>query len=261
MGIEEGALSTPGTRWSLRLLDGWQLRSDGGATPMVAYRERRLLSLLALQGERPRSHLAGLLWPESEEGRAQGNLRAAVWRVQHMLDGVLLESPGMMALAPEVRVDVHELRDLAHRVVSLGELPDAEHALEVLRRGTLLPGWYDDWALEEREQLHQLRLRALESLADRLLERGDLDDALQAAMAAVTLEPLRESAHRALIRVHLMDGNHVEAVRVYRTFRERLNDELGISVSSQIVELVRPLQVRLPPAQPADPGSWLRGPG
>ena len=125
----------------------------------------------------------------------------------------------------------------------------------MLRRGTLLPGWYDDWALEEREQLHQLRLRALEALADRLLDHGELDAALQAAMGAVQLEPLRESAHRALIRVHLKDGNHVEAVRVYRAFKERLSDELGISVSHQIVDLIRPLQAvparnDLPPPGP-----------
>jgi DNA-binding SARP family transcriptional activator len=241
MDSEAIAISGHGPRWSLRLFDGWQLRCDDAAV-VVAYRERRLLSLLALQGERPRSHLAGLLWPDSDESRAHGNLRAAVWRIQHLLVGVLQESPGMMTLAPDVHVDVHELRNLAHRLTADGEPPDTAHALEVLRRGTLLPGWYDDWALEEREQLHQLRLRALENLADRLLEDGQLDGALQAAMGAVSLEPLRESAHRALIRVHLRDGNHVEAVRVYRAFRDRLDDELGISVSPLIVDLVRPLQ-------------------
>ncbi|WP_448071014.1 AfsR/SARP family transcriptional regulator [Georgenia yuyongxinii] len=224
MNSDAIAISGHGPRWSLRLFDGWQLRCDDAAV-VVAYRERRLLSLLALQGERPRSHLAGLLWPESDESRAHGNLRAAVWRIQHLLVGVLQESPGMMALAPDVHVDVHELRTLADRLTADEEPPDTAHALQVLRRGTLLPGWYDDWALEEREQLHQLRLRALENLADRLLDRGQLDGALQAAMDAVSLEPLRESAHRALIRVHLRDGNHVEAVRVYRAFRERLSDD------------------------------------
>jgi DNA-binding SARP family transcriptional activator len=241
--MDSDAIATTGTGsgWSLRLFDGWQLRC-GDAAVVVAYRERRLLSLLALQGERPRAHLAGLLWPESEEGRAHGNLRAAVWRIQHLLDGVLEESQGMMALTPDVHVDVHDLRKIAHQVTTGEGPPDTARALQVLRRGILLPGWYDDWALEEREQLHQLRLRALETLADRLLERGELDEALQAAMGAVHLEPLRESAHRALIRVHLRDGNHVEAVRVYRVFRERLSEELGISVSNQIVELIRPLQ-------------------
>ena len=244
MDTEPIAITGTGARWSLRLFDGWQLRSESTAV-VVAYRERRLLSLLALQGERPRAHLAGLLWPDSDESRAHGNLRAAVWRVQHLLIGVLEETQGMMRLAPDLHVDVHELRDVAHRVAS-EDLPDVEHALHVLRRGTLLPGWYDDWALEERELLHQLRLRALETLADRLMARGDIDGALQAAIGAVTLEPLRESAHRALIRVHLMDGNHVEAVRVYRNFRERLSTELGISVSPQIVELVRPLHTGRP---------------
>lgn len=234
-----GTLAAAG--WRLKLLDGWQLTADDEVVP-VALREQRLLAALALLGQRPRSYLSGVLWPESGEQRAQANLRAAVWRIHHHTPEVLEEGNGMLELAPAVSVDVHELRAVSRHIsASSADLPDADVALPLLRHSTLLPGWYDDWVLEEREQLHQLRLRALEALARRLVEAGDIDNAIQAAMCAATIEPLRESAHRMLIRVHLVDGNHVEAIRVFRSFRDRLRSELGITVSQQIVDLVRPL--------------------
>lgn len=226
--------------WRLCLLDGWRLHRNE-KTVEVASREQRLLTALALHGDRPRSHVAGVLWPESEEGRALGNLRAAVWHVQHSLPQLLTEGRGPLGLQPGVHVDVRELLDVASRV-SAGTVPaEPAAALAVLSRGELLPGWYEDWVLFERERTQQLRLRALEALADQLLAMGQVDQALGAAMAAVAIEPLRESAHRALVRVHLTIGNHADAMRVYETFRNRLRAELGILPSAQIRALVRPL--------------------
>jgi DNA-binding SARP family transcriptional activator len=218
---------------SLRLFGGWQLWLDG-VLATVTTRERRVLSLLALRGERERPSVARTLWPDSDESRAAGNLRAAVWRIQRIRWGLLEEGQGSLRLAEAVRVDVHLLRASAHRLAT-GYPADVAD----LDGDELLPGWDDDWVAEERALLHQLRLRALEELALRLLRDADLDGALRAAMRAAAIDPLRESAHRALIAVHLADGNHAEAIRVYRTFQSRLRQELGVCVSRQIVELIR----------------------
>jgi len=104
--------------------------------------------------------------------------------------------------------------------------------------GELLPGWYDDWVLLERERLRQLRMHALEDVAVRLMAAGRYGDALQSALAAVRAEPLRESAHRTVVRVHLAEGNVVEALRAYEQFRTMLADDLGVQPSSQFSRLV-----------------------
>lgn len=238
--------SSEGPRWSLRLIDGWQLRHDG-VPATVAAREQRVLSALALRGERSRSQLAGMLWPDSDDVRAQGSLRAAVWHLQHLHDGVV-DVNGTIRLTTTVRVDLHLLRTLAHQLATDRGPADDGDALGLLSYDDLLPGWNDEWVREERDVLHQLRQHALENLADRLLERHDVDRALMAAMKAVSIDPLRESAWRALIRVHISEGNHVEAVRVYRAFRQILTEELGITVSPQIIDLVRPLQAYASPS-------------
>jgi DNA-binding SARP family transcriptional activator len=64
---------------------------------------------------------------------------------------------------------------------------------------------------------------------------------VQAGLAAVSGEPLRESAHRTLIHAHLAEGNPGEAVRQYHLYRRLLADELAIEPSAAIRALVQPL--------------------
>jgi DNA-binding SARP family transcriptional activator len=105
-------------------------------------------------------------------------------------------------------------------------------------------GWYDDWVLSEAEDWRQLRLHALEALADRLTAIGRWGEAADAAGAAVRAEPLRESANAALIRVHLAEGNQSEAVRQFDRYRALLDAELGLEPTPRLRRLVQDLQGR-----------------
>jgi DNA-binding SARP family transcriptional activator len=98
--------------------------------------------------------------------------------------------------------------------------------------------------LFERERFRQLRLRALDALCERLTRAGRLNEALEAGLLSVAGEPLRESAHRALMRLHLADGNTGEAVRQYRLYERLLREQVGIEPSERIQELVRGLDNR-----------------
>ena len=98
--------------------------------------------------------------------------------------------------------------------------------------GQLLPDWYDEWVLVERERLRQLCLNALERLSCRWLEQGEIALAIDAAFAAVAGEPLRESAHRVLVAAHLAAGNLGEAVRQYEQYQRLLRDALDLEPSA-----------------------------
>jgi DNA-binding SARP family transcriptional activator len=102
----------------------------------------------------------------------------------------------------------------------------------------LLPDWYDDWLVDEREGVRQLRLHALEVLTERLSTSGRHVEAIQAALAAVRLEPLRETAHAALIRAHLAEGNRSEALRQFSRCRDALAAELAVEPSESLRKLV-----------------------
>jgi DNA-binding SARP family transcriptional activator len=144
-----------------------------------------------------------------------------------------------LCLVQGVQVDVHELRAWADRVIggqpSSRDLccdPVAEEALD------LLPGWCDDWMILERERLRQRVLHALEAQSQELSHRGSHADAVEAAIAAVNAEPLRESAQRTLIAAYLNEGNWIEAERVLEGYRCLLARELGVEPSKELLRFV-----------------------
>jgi DNA-binding SARP family transcriptional activator len=210
-------------------------------------REQRLIALLALQGSRPRGYVAGVLWPESTERRATGNLRAAVWQTDQDAPGLLLHDRSHLRLDVPVRLDVDVFTRCVLRIFGWrdgGQPLDRAaclRSLPLLLRGDLLPGWYDDWVIYERARLTQLRLQALELLADLLVDHGEVAAALVAASTAVSIEPLHEPATRSLVRAEIEDGNYSGALRDYEAYRCRVRAELGVPPSSRLDGLVRPL--------------------
>jgi DNA-binding SARP family transcriptional activator len=103
----------------------------------------------------------------------------------------------------------------------------------------LLPGWYDDWVLFECEGWRQLRLHALEALVDRLVVERRYGHAVVAALAAVGVDPLRESARAVLIRVHLAEHNRSEAVREFDRYRRLLRRELDVEPTPSLQALLQ----------------------
>ena len=86
---------------------------------------------------------------------------------------------------------------------------------------------------DERARLRGILLRALDCLSEIWLLNGEPSLALGAARESVALEPFREAAYRRLMRVHVMLGNHAEALRVYETCRSLFATELGTDPSPE----------------------------
>ena len=233
------------------LLDGFSLRWEGGGTSQASgdlpYRMQRLVAHLCLSNRLARTAIAGRLWPDAPEKQAQGNLRSALWSLHKTAPGLVEVFNTHLALTRGVCVDVHELSDWAHGALDPRAAVDELTVLDDDLGGELLPGWYDDWVLLERERLSQLRAHALEVVAGRLAERGRYGQAIQAAYAAARAEPLRESAHRTVVRVLLAEGNVAEAVRVYQRFCVALRQELGIVPTAQMSRLLWGLPGVVPP--------------
>jgi DNA-binding SARP family transcriptional activator len=208
----------------------------GGRRLSIPEGSKRLIAYVALHGGRvDRRRAAGTLWPYGADERAAGNLRTALWRLKRAGIDVLHADKTVLALTPGTLTDIHEICDWATRVID-GSLPTAELRVQDWgpEAADLLPGWYDDWVINERERIRQRLLHGLEALGRRLLEAGRAADAVQVAMDAVRIEPLRESAQHLLIDAHLGEGNVIEAVRTLRAYRVLLRDELGIEPSEQL---------------------------
>jgi DNA-binding SARP family transcriptional activator len=225
------------THAALALLHGFSL-TLGGRQVALMWSAQRLLALLALEG-RPlgRPYVAGVLWPDSTALKANSNLRTSLWRVQRECHELIHASAHQLALRPTVAVDVRGAQTLAHRLLDRDTTCEniLTSAGRVALSADILPDWYDDdWLLIEREQFHQLRLHALEAMSERLLQASQYGEAVDAALAAIRAEPLRESAHTALIKAHLGAGNRWAAVRQYQQCRQLLRDEIGLEPSAEL---------------------------
>jgi DNA-binding SARP family transcriptional activator len=222
---------------------------------------KQLLAFVALRRRRvERRQAAGTLWPLGDEERAAGNLRSALWRLRRAGINVLVADKWSLVLQPQVIVDLHVMDEWANRLIKgtalgrdLAILPSVADALD------LLPGWYDDWALMERERTRQRLLHALEALSGRLAELGRFADAVDAALLAVSADPLRESAQRTLIKAHVAEGNLGEAHRSYKAYRDLVRQELGIDPSNDLLNVLRGSSDRptgqFATATPGAPGS------
>jgi DNA-binding SARP family transcriptional activator len=236
------AAAQPGMGPRVGLLGGFELSLEGKAValPMTA---QRLVAFLALR-DRPllRLHVAGTLWPDATEARAGANLRSALWRLGRPGFQLVDVSNGHLALGRGVDVDFHRASDLARRLLDQSSI--AEHGVvdELSLAKDMLPDWSDDWVIVEREHFRQLRLHALESLCERLTSLQRFSEAIEAGLAAVAAEPLRESAHRALIKAHLAEGNVGEAAHQYRVFQTLLRNELDLEPSSLMEDIMKGLR-------------------
>jgi DNA-binding SARP family transcriptional activator len=212
---------------------------------------KRLLAFVALRrGRVERRHVAGTLWPIGGDCRAAGNLRSALWRLRGAGIDVLSCDKWSLSLLDQVRVDVHQLQAWADRVIAgRPEAADLRRIQLEVDALDLLPGWYDDWTILERERLRQRVLHALEAQSRILSAQGRHADAVDAALSAIRAEPLRESSQRTLIETYLAEDNWVEAQRTLIAYRVLLDRELGASPSANLTQLVHYAARRGPTAQ------------
>jgi len=228
----------------LTLLNGFSLTCAGSHVNLPESAQR-VLAFVALHDGSLRRYVAGSLWLSSSEERAQASLRSALWRLRGCGLSLVDTSGQRLHLSVEVVFDVRELERCAR--MALGGCASALSLDASALDGQLLPDWYDDWLVPERERCRQLCLRGLDALCDRMTEAGRYTEALDAGLASVAGEPLRESAHRAVVRLHLAEGNVCEARRQYRQCADLLRDQLGIAPSQQMEALVAPPPARLEP--------------
>lgn len=227
----------------LILLQGFDLQL-AGRSMVVTPASQRLLALLALSpGWQTRHEVSAVLWPDSDERRAAANLRSAIWRLPQPTRCLVDSDGGRIRLSPDVCCDVAELLDRIRLLSDPGAAVDAGLLDVRPLLHDLLSSWYDDWVLVEREKLRRRRIGALDALCERLTSVGRYGEAIDAGLAAVSAEPLREHSHRLLVLAHLAEGNHSEAFRQYDLYVSMLLEDLGTSPSVEMGRLIEGLRL------------------
>jgi predicted ATPase/DNA-binding SARP family transcriptional activator len=244
------------TRWRIELFG--TLRVQCGDRTVTHFKTRKtaaLLACLALSPHRThsREELAEQLWPDEDPDATRNRFKQALSTLRRALEPDDV-SAGTLLIADraEVRldtsrvvVDVVEFEAALRAAVRTNDSSDRARLLRTavdLYRGDLLPGYYEDMILAERERLSQMLPGALGRLASVLAEIGDMDEALEHARRAVGVDPLREESHALLIRLYGRAGRIAEALRQYRELEQTLQEELDAAPSAPLRALIE--QVR-----------------
>jgi DNA-binding SARP family transcriptional activator len=198
---------------------------------------RRLVALLAVNGEVDRIDAAAALFADLSSARAQGNLRTILWRLQEDCADLVADDGGFLRLV-SAEVDYAAVNDWSLAVIH--RTADGP-AMPMSAGRDLLPTWGEAWLVEPREPLHLLQVHALEASAERFLLAGRFGEASDCALRAATLDPLRESAVKLLIEVLIREGNIADALNRYNRFAHRLHREVNAEPSMALRALVAPL--------------------
>jgi predicted ATPase/DNA-binding SARP family transcriptional activator len=247
-------------------------RADGSAVSFRLRKELALLAYLAVEGPaaQPRDTLLGLLWPDATDESARNNLRVALANLRQNLgtDALGGDRQTVRLVLESGALDVAVFRDLlaardAHR--HQPNVPCAECAARLeqavaLYRGEFLAGFalanavaFEEWALVQRQALHQQALDALSTLADYYEQVGGYGTLCRYARRQLELEPWHEPAQRQLMRGLVLAGDRDAALAQYAVCRRVLEADLGIEPDDETRALYEHIRAMERPAESLAP--------
>src|SRR5687768_3412687 len=147
-----------------------------------------------------REKLAGLLWPDSLEETARDNLRHALWRVRKALPS---NSTAEYLLTDDVSIAFKDSADYWLDAAALENLSDGASADQLIAalseyQGELLPGFYEEWVILEREHLASIFEHHMSRLMSLLEHEKRWLDILDWGERWIRLGQKPELAYRAL---------------------------------------------------------------
>jgi len=228
----------------VRLLGRFDVRRDGKNLAITSRPAQSLFAYLILSAgtSHRREKLAGLLWPDSLEETARDNLRHALWRLRKVLESA---SSTRFLHADDLTIKF-ESSDYwldAAALEKVSENVSADELIAVLSeyQGELLPGFYDEWVILEREHLYSIFEHNMARLLVLLQDEKRWLDILDWGERWIKLGQKPEPAYRALMTAHAAKGDMSKVVATYERCMKSLK-ESGIEPSEQTKELYENLK-------------------
>ncbi len=228
----------------LQTLGNLRIRVDGQPPSLRSKKAKALLVYLAVErNEQPRASLAALLWPESDQRHADTSLRVALSALNKACEPFLIISREHVALdwSKDIRLDAHTLLQSADLTL------DCE--LTELYQGPFLSGFhiadsepFETWRSWQQERLLRSITERFHQAIQNALQDDSGGDPSLLAQQLLKLDPLDETAHRAIMITHARGGNRAGAIEQYGRCADALKTELGVEPSEQTRLLLERIQ-------------------
>lgn len=216
----------------VRLLGQFEVNKNGERIEIPSRPAQSLLAYLILRTGRAhrREKLAGLLWPDSDEKNARGNLRHAIWRLRQAIGADYIPSDKIT-----VSFDSDREYWLDAAVVEREAPPATDELMGDLTvyGGELLPGFYDDWTVLDRERIRAVFERKIQELLDKLLAEQRWQEASEWGERWIALGHVPEPAYRAMMMAAAGMGDTAGVAAIYRRCEDALRTELEVEPSER----------------------------
>ena len=189
----------------------------------------------------PKEQLFEDIWPGVSQEQAERDFKVALnalndtlepQRPSRSLARYLLRQGSSYGLNPAdlPYLDYLSFETEVLRLLSAGTCDVAAlRQVLALYHGDYLPElWQADWTAALRERLQGLFLMGASTLASKLLQTGELAEAIVWAQQVIDKDPFWEEAYRSMMRAHQQLGNRPQVVRIYRGLQRLLHAELGL---------------------------------
>lgn len=234
----------------IRVLGQFHVENNGQAIEIPSRPAQSLLAYLVLNAgvSHRREKLAGLLWPDATETNARSYLRMALWRIRKSFAEGNVDWQAYLEINDiSVTFEKNASYWLDADIV-LERKPPEEWSVDQLvdgvsaYKGELLPGFYDEWTILERERLRASLDHKMRLLLDRLIQEQKWDAVLDWSESWIALGHVPEPAYRALIIAHAGLGDLSSASAVYHRYFDVLYQELGVEPSEQMRDLYQQIE-------------------
>ncbi|SDA94524.1 DNA-binding transcriptional activator of the SARP family [Sinorhizobium sp. NFACC03] len=246
------ALANSMRRPFLTLLGGFDCAGLAAGSPASTRKARALVAYLALQTGRSQSRekLATLLWGGVAEEQARANLRQTLSVLRRALGATGRE--WLVIKGDRVALDLRDadLDVWQFEVLAAGSATDDFEKAIALYAGELLEGFnlaeepFEDWLRTERERLRLIAIAVLENLITRHIAGNEAGAFVPAATRLLSLDPLREDIHRALMRAYATKGQFNLALAQYQRCADTLRKQLGVQPEPETQALYQDLRAR-----------------
>jgi predicted ATPase/DNA-binding SARP family transcriptional activator len=216
-------------RAKLFLLGSFELQVKEETIHLPTRKVEALLAYVVLHGHlHNREKIASMFWGDSPDDLARRSLRTALSALRKELgEDFMITDRETIKLNPDypIWVDVQEMEKEAKDVLSANS--QAVIGPNVYR-GELLPAFYDEWILEEREHYRSLFINALLQSAQSLRTNGEYIRAIEISQKIISIDVANERAYQHLIFCYGMLGNRSAALKSYEDCRFQLQEKLGV---------------------------------
>lgn len=189
-----------------------------------------------------REELAAMFWPEASTPRALAYLRTTLWTLNTALgEDWCLADGGLIAFNTQSGIS-----DDVSTFQALAESADLDALIEAvdLWRGSFMHGFslgdsatFEEWQFFKAEALRDQLASALRRVIDHLSGESDHERALIYARRWLSLDPLNEAAHRALMKLYAHSGQRNAALRQYHEAVRALDEGLAVAPEAETVAL------------------------